>query len=1332
MANFLNGLTKQYEAGTPPSDWRQAIDGFWYPSSVPITEVDPNLASGVVDIVRLVGVDVPILINIEVLPAAMAYGTARVPIEVTVSMVPLPLPLSTVVTQAVRALLDGKVENYFDEDRAGKTLLNFGDDYQALITNWQYPTDGTQQNIVAKLYEPLPAEVDLKTQLWISRELSPSVLDRLFFEFIPQDVGNVFLRPPNRNVGLTGRTGASVENATLRSLFSTGSLNVVKPTDPVLEEWYTHDFNNSNLNIDFSDYRNFVFFGSAQARLQAFVQKLHNLEDINSLLSKNSASLAGTGSAFITGTLAYPAISKLSDSRVETLRSFDAYERFLYYSSAVPYSASLHLTEDAQDAFYYNSDATWPKISGSVVPVASASAWITVQSSIAADYDRQNPNFLGNNIPLYLQSDTDSAEFRQFLNLIGHQMDTLKVYIDQMTNIYDRSSDASVGMSPDIVWNVAQSLGIELPNQYAIKTLVDYTIGQTSTVSEKVYYEIASETWKRFLHNQIFLMKSKGTKQSLRALANTYGILPTTLQIRESATPGNAAITGSFEAYEEQTNVLAIPTSAYLQLPWRSLSGSLIPQTVEIRFATTNATQSVLAHADNKWALTIEPVTGSWATVALRDSGSISTQTAAISIFGGEYFTAALTFVSGGMQLRVKRAIEETIVDNELATEPTPKVSGVWTVPTNFYLGTSGSSFGQPFSGYLDEARIWSETLTTDIIDQHVKYPGLYNGNLTTSSRDALLMRLSFNKPKNLGGTAGTRFYVNESPMMRLPTAPIAAVSASASGFPNVTSYPYNMTVLNRSVVRYTPNSGGSQFTTNKVTVAAPAQLDYLAGTTVPVLRTDRSIVTPQTKLARGVPSNVVGFYFSLSDAINDSIIRSIGIIDLQNLIGDPADLNNSSYSSLTALNKLYWAYYAYNYNPNTFVDFVRNLLDPLFRQAKELIPARAKLLSGIVHEPHILERAKLAHPPMQVSAGSLTRNATEPNNLESHIATTHSIQLHSVRATYDTKYTMSSSTSAHAVPVMYDARVTPSSSLHPLAVVSTQDSRIPLTRSISLRSTVSTFDDTSNLAAYQNDVLNRFGVTSLAQLSTSQLGSYADILSRFRSKNSVNIWQVLQNSSTAMDSLPAELSIVVPILPYTNFDNVESYTYFTDPSGSFGLDAFVLVRSNQNVLTSRGTWTPGQTYQRDNYVIQSGSNGDAAFGNGNEFVCTTTDSSFVSYIDPYLDTRNWTAMTYTPVKVIDKRQAVLINGTVTLAVTGSGYPPVIGYRPQHYKFRRDTRLGTRRHLWLGCVQTDSTTLDGKPAVEITVGAGEKLFVHNASDPVQPSNNSSGPILDVQ
>jgi hypothetical protein len=170
-------------------------------------------------------------------------------------------------------------------------------------------------------------------------------------------------------------------------------------------------------------------------------------------------------------------------------------------------------------------------------------------------------------------------------------------------------------------------------------------------------------------------------------------------------------------------------------------------------------------------------------------------------------------------------------------------------------------------------------------------------------------------------------------------------------------------------VLRYTPNGGGKQYISNMTTVEPPRVFRYIqtqgTGSIIPVLSPYQSMVTYTTKKQKSQPNNIVGFFFSVTNAINDSMIRSIGNFNLQNLIGDPRDTNSNVYPDLLALDNIYWTNYSYNFKLNTFVDFVENLLHALFVQARDLVPVRAKLLGGIVHEPHVLERSKISlNPP--------------------------------------------------------------------------------------------------------------------------------------------------------------------------------------------------------------------------------------------------------------------------------------------------------------------------------------------------------------------------------
>lgn len=1249
-------------------------------------------------------------VQVQVFPPKPVFSAVITSHPVAIATQPVTLNLLSAMTTAFSKQAHTTVQNFYDVGRAGKTLLNFGNDFQALLSFWQYDeSDVTGKTLIVKLYEPLPDEVNEKTQVWISRELTPPVIDRLHITHTPPAPPKVYLRPPNRNITLTGRSNATVDNVTLNKLLSAQASDVIAPTDVVVNEWYSDDVNAVELNLNYEDYRDFVFFSSAEARVNAFINKLLIVENLTKVITANSGSLTYSSSLLTpTNRAGYPAVQALVEQRTNLIRTFDPYERFLYYRSGSAYSSSLSST-DVEDDFRFHADATWPKINGVPAPVASASLWITNQTAIAAAYDNANPNYLANNIPAYVKNDSNSTSFTQFVNLVGHQFDTMKVYIDRMTDIHDRSSNPAEGISPDMIWNIAEAFGIELPNQYALANLMSYTIGSGSA-SPRVYRDLAAETWKRFMHNQIYMMKAKGTKASLRALANTYGILPTTLNIREMGTVGTADPLNSFETIEEQTNVLNIVSGSFIEVPW-SLTSSLSASTIEIRFANPDSSRpNVILHADNQWALVAVPLSGSYGKLVL--SGSVvAISSSNFPIYSGNFYSTMLRRQNGHVELHVKRAEADSIVETSTTIGSDNTLFNLWHSASYLNVGASSSAFGRPFSGQIDEFRVWTEVTSDDVFEDHVQYPGLFNGNTTTSVRDSLIARLSFNKITNLGSSSVTTI-LNEAPAKRGQTF-------KAYKFPNIPTAPYNATVIVREITRYNPTAG-EYFTSNKISIAPPPTYVYSGTSNVPVLSHKNSIVSLQMKGAEAKNANFIGFYFSLTDAINDNIIRSLGVLDLQNLLGDPADQYATRYKDLATLNSLYWTYYAYNYNVNTFVDFVENLLEPLFKQAKQLVPARAKLLSGIVHEPHFLERSKHPLKPVEVTAGDKTKNhKKDTHNLEANPSTTQ--------------------------PTVVEGGVPVLNSYTDLA-------------------------DTTHLNAVGDISFNSLITVNHPERINSDLPWYdatiIDIQYDYIKKATLSLFETV-------NGVGASSPVIPEIRPVSDFNNIESTTYFMDPTGLVGVDSIAYDRLSENVLVDRGVWTTGQTYSYNDYVEQLNQT-DGEEGNEYEFRCISPDKTFKSYIPPYLDTKNWVAMAYIPVAIVIPRRAILLSGSVTIAplsfVTSGGDPvagfmssrwygpryfgtryfgtlvvsgsvgvgtggtagtAVVGYRPTHYRFTRDNRKGTIRHLHLGCKQDATTTPDGKDPWEVKVSAGTGLFVANG-DPIQPDDDAPGPILDVR
>lgn len=1268
----------------------------------------PQVATGYLTFpieINVIPVPVPRLVRFEIditiAPAVPSFATEIATIPAHLTIKPIPLPFKTSFLTELDSIIGNKIETFYDEDRVLKTVLNFGLDFQSLISNWAYDIDDpTGKTIVLKLYRELPRQIPLKTPVWISREISPPLIDELFIYIIPGEGIKIYLRPPNTKLQVVNLSGKSVDNVTEYSLYSSGAFDTIKPSDPILEQWFTSALEGAELNVDYNDYTKFVWYSSAEERLNAFKTKLQLIENYDYVLNLHSASLTGISGASITGSDAYGSIINIANQRSSILKSFDGYERFLYYDSGSAYSSSFN--GQSYDEFWYNSDCTWPKINGSVAPITSASSWIETQLEIAQSYDNWNVNSFKNNIPDYLKNDDASAEFIQFLNMIGHQFDTIKLYIDAMPLIYDRESNPETGLSKDLIWNVAKSFGIESPNQFAEKELKDYTIGSSL---DKIFRQFSAETWKRLLHNHVYLAKSKGTKQSLQALLNIYGLLPQSFHIRESSTVAPLYTSQSFEQIDEFSNVLNIDRGSNIIVPWSSSF-----QTTQIRFNTTDINSQTLLQFDNSFAVTLQPITGSSGRVLLKSgSSTVASSSALTDLYSGEFYTVQLSKNSSNISMKVSRADSDTIIEYSTTSELSGSVGALWTSPSNIYIGGQNTNFGLQFDGTVDEFRIWSELISSSIYENWVRYPGLYNGNIKTSAADTLNVKLSFNIPKNLGSSSlNQRFVPNESPWILSNPASSGSQATytqfSASGFTNTTTYPYSYNVIGRTVVRYTPLAGTVQYDTNKVVVEDPPVLKYISGSGIPVLRHDKSMVSlndKKTDFARG--NNIVGFYVSPTDAINDSIIRSIGNINLSNFIGDPSDITKSTYADLSSLNDTYWNYYAYRVDVNRFIDYMKDLLTSLSEQAHQLSPAHSKLLTGIVLEPTILERYKVKFTTPQVTAGQYTRVNNETYNLEASPVTSQPYSVSGDDLTYEYIQDTSLEYDVLADSVVYDAILEADDSREIFAERDYYDAELEI-------------DDIRTLYG-ENDTYS--GIIEIADIN-SILADYPDYF------DSISIEDYRHLAKISMDIFESGSNdyIIPTIGPLSDIGNdIGATNYFTNPLGYIGYPQYIKVRTNDSILISKGTWASGSSYNQYNYVIDP--------TDSNEYY-VINNQSFISYIPPSFDPIRWRSVSFTQIMIMSIRQVAIISGSLSIVPTGSVFPYPVGYWPTHYSKTRDYRLGIIRHQYLGCVQSNDTTFDGGPVVESIPSTGDTLYVRSTGTQVQPSNNISGPILDVR
>jgi len=140
-------------------------------------------------------------------------------------------------------------------------------------------------------------------------------------------------------------------------------------------------------------------------------------------------------------------------------------------------------------------------------------------------------------------------------------------------------------------------------------------------------------------------------------------------------------------------------------------------------------------------------------------------------------------------------------------------------------------------------------------------------------------------------------------------------------------------------------------------------------------LDTDSSRVTSQFDDAP-LDSNLLGVYFTTTDTLNTHMyswsFQSTGDYSLiDQWIGDPIDRRKTYYPTLRITSSQYFGYLNTSENiryqdlspANLLLNLVSNYDDSIFSQIDQVIPARANYYSGILIEPHILERNKLHWP---------------------------------------------------------------------------------------------------------------------------------------------------------------------------------------------------------------------------------------------------------------------------------------------------------------------------------------------------------------------------------
>jgi len=952
-----------------------------------------------------------------------------------------------------------KLEEAYDdfvtlEPRDLNIYANFGDNKLSLITNWvvdkvNYPEE--PHGLIVKLYEPLPDDIQEKTQFSICKLYTKPIVEKVNLVGIPprqEEFTQLAHHTKDVDINIVRERGMDTfENWNdLLSQNPTTAQNII-------DTYLSGSHIESKLNVDYTDYNKFVKFGSAEERLRNFKYKVELIETYTS----QSANFASVSSSVTTKTY-------YTTLRDNLINGFDGYEKFLYNESG----SYIQDTTDYQDATWPKSTSTQPYV---LYPstASEVTGWYDNQLANAIDFDNENSDALRKNLPAHIRLDDQNAEFLLFVDMIGQHFDTVWTYAHHLSDISNRGhnihteynftpddngSENIEGLHKDLTYLIGQSFGMKLNNGQDLVKLWKYTLGENQynigsvTVSESVLsihggslssnfsggtltipssanpagsdytstigtvhhlsaslntnyngafstsdYTITfnhsnsqdgklsandytKEIWRRLLNNLPYLVKTKGTARSVKALISCYGIPSTILNIKEYGGPKPKGT--SYYVNDRFTYALNFTSSnQYFSLPWKNTSNDRRPDTIQFRFKSdidwnnnSSSPQNVTlieAHTGSdstQWDIQLLPHSGSvgdntfgsvsdWGYLGFRLSGSDgykSITSSKLPLYDGDFWSVMLNRSSGSdatdiaqtYNMYVKKAYGDTIPFSSVTTmsftaTTSASYKGAYTASDFIYVTDSGST-APWFSGSIQEFRLWNKPIAENTFNIHVKAPLAYVGLSTSSFYDELEVRLPFSTPVDHSGIG----YVTNIAYTSDYTSSAEVVNF---GTKNKSYIPYD--IENNFEL---PKIGGNRWTSNKIRVESSSLRGNLSLTTRAETRANDYAAIDSPKL---------DVQFSPQQAINEDIIADFGGIDFDDFIGDPGDVYNSEYPALKKVRDHYFKRYDIK---NDFFEYIRLIQAfdfTLFEQIKNLLPHRAHASVGVVIEPHLLERSK-------------------------------------------------------------------------------------------------------------------------------------------------------------------------------------------------------------------------------------------------------------------------------------------------------------------------------------------------------------------------------------
>lgn len=921
-------------------------------------------------------------------------------------------PLSNTLTETYK-------EKYFSYFRNG---LNFGNNrllpilQHGMMDERINPSDPL--TLLIKLKEELPNDITDQTSCWVSNiSLSPYVLDAIIK--VSDNTKLYKIGPPNYSLKLPN---VSFTNANVS--YTADDLTNTDEEDREI----TVSKKVSELNIDYTDFQNFIVFSSAELRLRIFKNKIINLSSYSSSLStlniRSDVFLLASGSTYPYYTQEH---ESLQSKMTEVVDSFDGYESYLYRSGTFTYSNGTFIS----------------------------SSQISELDNSASYYDKTNRDSLINNCPSHILTNSNNDDYIIFLSMIGHFFDEIYEYVSSMPTEKRIGNSATEEFTRRVVDYMLQTFGWNLDDSLEQASLLNNYLTSEQSLDLN---NLSAEERLKIIRNRILttlpqIYKTKGTEESVKLVLACYGIPSTLLSIREyggvNYVNNGADYTTYERAYMYQFHTSSIHEIFYNNLTPNAktylfklcLDDSTIynsNQHISIIGTVAGGTPATMSNPSGSgvWAMGFvkreTQNTGEiWFRMGYIDNPTFILYSGEFPLFDGSVYSVMLRrnapsdeFDEYGDVTAIPCLYDLYVQKNEFGRQivrlTSSRVSYDSQVNIRFSQGTSGSylvrgnwfkSYNNDcgFHGAFDKLQVWYDPITNSNFEDYANSINSYAYSGSRPTHESLLFRQHTDYPFNLrvippgetvpilgnlidwGGvwTNANPYYATGSSnkqnksfdILDAANMDVQVVLGPWSGsqklvqnesgcWESQSCYPYQFKIIDYPstlpISRYGPN----RFRNEKISHTSQSvetRFDTLARSTY---------VNPNSLSS---DSNQLGFFADPQSFKNKDIVRYYGNLNLMDIIGTPNNQYSSSYDSLKILRKQYASALNEASGSSTLFNELITIYKlyfnrSVFESIKNLVPARTNTLTGILIEPTILERPKYQINPIfsEMNSGSV------------------------------------------------------------------------------------------------------------------------------------------------------------------------------------------------------------------------------------------------------------------------------------------------------------------------------------------------------------------------